>query len=425
LRIRPASATLQDSLAKEKQMRFLGLVLGLTVLGACSGEFGDADPADGSAEAAPAFDLLRAGHHGEHRATARAVRRALGGAAARLAALQADTIGDNAHNGVDDADPDDGGWDFLIAPTATEHSAAASPPNLFGATALAEWAAIETRSAGHRALVAALDAGVGMQRNPDVDSAPDFVFGVLLAELADNRGFADIARAHYDAKRASKTDAAGLGVFIRDARHAANEDGLIPYDVGWFVLAAAALDSAFPGAGYDRDADTYARIVVDDLTSASPDFDFRDPAEGFYGTGLAWSLVGSAWLHDTGLFRDVRAQLLARQRADGAWQLDATQPDDDLQATAHALQTLALTGPSTAAARQAMRRAAEFLLGAQAASGGWVDATGNELPLVDADIALGLMLSRTDAGEDRRLADVRISARAPTAAAPATAAPLP
>lgn len=406
-------------------MRFLGLVLGLTVLSACNGEFGDADPADSSADAAPGFDLLRVGYHGDHHATARAVRRALGGAAARLAALQADTIGDNAHNGVDDTDPDDGGWDFIIAPTATQHSTAASPPNLFGATALAEWAAIETRSAGHRALVAALDAGVGMQRNPDVDSAPDFVFGVLLAELADNPGFADIARAHYDAKRASKTDAAGLGVFIRDARHAANEDGLIPYDVGWFVLAAAALDSAFPGAGYDRDADTYARIVADDLTAAAPDFDFRDPAEGFYGTGLAWSLVASAWLHDTGLFRDVRAQLLARQSADGGWQLDATQPGDDLQATAHALQTLALTGPSTAAARQAMRRAAEFLLGAQAASGGWVDATGNELPLVDADIALGLMLSRTDAGEDHRIADVRLAARAATTAAPAIAAPLP
>ena len=410
-------------------MRFLGVVLGLTVCSACSAEFGDPDPAHStdasSAEAAPAFDLLRAGHHGARCGAARGVRRALGAAAARLAALQADTIGDNAHNGVDDADPDDGGWDFIIAPTATEHSAAASPPNLFGATALAEWAAVETGSAGHRALVAALDAGLGMQRNPDVDSAPDFVFGVLLAELADNRGFADIARAHYDAKRASRTDAAGLGTLIRDARHAANEDGLIPYDVGWFVLAAAALDSAFPGAGYDRDATTYARIVVDDLTSGSPDFDFRDPAEGFYGTGLAWSLVASAWLHDTGLVRDVRAQLLARQHADGAWQLDASQPGDDLQATAHALQTLALTGQSTGPIRRAVRRAAEFLLRAQAASGGWVDATDHELPLVDADIALGLMLSRTEAGEDGLVPDERLSPRAPTTAAPATAAPLP
>ena len=40
------------------------------------------------------------------------------------------------------------------------------------------------------------------------------------------------------------------------------------------------------------------------------------------------------------------------------------------------------------------------MLGTQAASGGWVDAMNNELPLVDADIAIGLMLSRTEAGED-------------------------
>ncbi len=412
-------------------MRFLEMALGLMVLGACSGELGDADLATGpasdvgAADGATAFDLLRAGHHGDRGVAARAVRRALGAAAARLAALQADTIGDNAHNGVSDADPDDGGWDFLIAPTATEHSNAASPPNLFGATALGEWAAVDSGSAGSRALVAALDAGLGMQRNPDVDSAPDFVFGVLLAELADNPGFADIARAHYDAKRASKTDAAGLGAFVRDARHAANEDGLIPYDVGWFVLAAAALDSAFPGAGYDRDARTYAGIVVDDLSSATPDFDFRNPAEGFYGTGLAWSLVASAWLHDTRLFRDVRAQLLVQQHADGAWGFDAAQPGDDLQVTAHALQTLALTDPSTAQTRRAVRRAARFLLDAQAASGGWVDATHHELPLVDADIALGLMLSRTEAGEDGLVPSASLSPRAATTAAPAGAAPLP
>ncbi|HEX3757124.1 MAG TPA: hypothetical protein VHW23_00390 [Kofleriaceae bacterium] len=399
-------------------MRFLGVALGLTVLGACNGELGDAD-----ATSAPAFDQLRGGYHGDRGGHARAVRRALEAAAARLAALQADTIGDNARNGVDDADPDDGGWDFIVAPTATEHSAGASPTNIFGATALGAWAAIESRSAGHRALTAALDAGLGMQRNPDVDSAPDVVFGVLLAELADNHGFADIARAHYDAKRASRTDAAGLGVFIRDARHAANEDGLIPYDVGWFVLAAAALDSAFPSAGYDRDASTYAGIVVDDLTSATPDFDFRDPAEAFYGTGLAWSLVSSAWLRDNGLFRDVRAQLLGQQHADGAWGTSAAQPGDDLQVTAHALQTLALTDESSAG-RRAEQRAARFLLRAQAASGGWVDATNHELPLVDADIALGLMLSRTEAGEDGLIPDAPLAVRAATGA-PNPAAPLP
>lgn len=385
-------------------MKFLGVVAGLLVSGACggSGDTDDGVAADlGSRDATSSLAMLRPGHGGrDHGSGPRAVRRAIGAAAERLAALQADTIGDNAHNGVVDADPDDGGWDFILPPTATQHTAAKSPTNLFGNIGLAAWAAIDADSAGNRALVTALDAGLGMQRDPDIDSAPDFVFGVLLAELADNPGFADIARAHYDAKRASRGDAAGLGAFVRDSRHAVKEDGLIPYDVGWFALGAAALDAAFPGAGYDHDADTYAGIVVDDLTAATPRFDFRDPSEQFYITGVAWAQVASAWLGRTDLLRQIRAQLLSQQHDDGAWGSNAAAPDDDLQSTAHALQTLALTDESSPHARGAQRRAARWLLQRQASSGGWPDAANHELPLVNADIVIGLFLARTQAGED-------------------------
>ena len=394
-------------------MKSLAVVAGLLVSSACGqseapGATGDGSEADdgvaadvAARDASSAFAVLRSGHRDhDHGGGPRAVRRALGAVADRLAALQADTIGDNARNGLTDADPDDGGWDFIIAPTATEHSAAKSPTNLFGNIGLAAWAGVVTDSAGNRALVTALDAGIAMQRDPDIDSGPDFVFGVLLGELADNPGFAAVARAHYDAKRASKGDAAGLGAFIRDSRHAVKEDGLIPYDVGWFALAAAALDSAFPGAGYDQDAATYAQIVVDDLTAAAPRFDFRDPGEEFYITGVSWAQVSAAWLGERDLLRQIRTQLLSQQHADGAWPDSAASPGDDLQATAHALQTLALTDRGSASAGRAERRASRWLLGTQAASGGWVDAMNHELPLVDADIAIGLMLSRTEAGED-------------------------
>lgn len=418
-------------------MKFLGVALGLLVSSACSGDPGDSGPSDdgvaadvGSVDAASSFDLFRGGdhddgHHGDRGAGSPAVRRAIGAAAARLAALQADTIGDNAHNGLIDTDPDDGGWDFIVPASATQHTPTASPTNLFGAIGLAAWAAVDTASAGNRALVVALDAGTGMQRDPDIDSAPDFVFGVLLAELAENPGFADVARQHYDAKRAAAGGAAGLGALVRDSRHRANEDGLIPYDVGWFILGAAALDSAFPNAGYDHDADTYAGIVVDDLTSATPRFDFRDPTEAFYVTGLAWAQVASAWLHERTLLQQVRAQLLAQQHADGAWGTNAAAPADDLQSTAHALQTLALTGHATEQTGRAVRRAARWLLHGQAASGGWPDASNIELPLVDADIVLGLMLSRTEAGEDGLIPSSPFAAiaLAPTSS-PARAAPL-
>jgi hypothetical protein len=320
--------------------------------------------------------------------------------AARLSALQADTIGDNARNGLDDNDPDDGGWDFTIAPAATAHTTAASPTNLFGEIGLGVWAALDGQLAAGRALVTAIDAGVAMQNDPDIDSPPDFIFGTLLATLTENPGFAAVARAHYDAKRAASGGSAGLAALVRDGRHARNEDGLIAYDLGWLTLSAASLDKAFPKSGYDADANLYAQTVVDDLTAAAPDFNLENPGEQFYVIGLAWSQVATAWVGDRATFQQARTRLLDQQHPDGAWGTSATQPADDLQSTALALQTLALTDRPSARSLVAEQRAARFLLQAQGASGGWADATNTELPLIDAEIVLGLELSRTVAGAD-------------------------
>jgi hypothetical protein len=401
---------------------------------ACSGDPG-ADPGSTdpgiedtqTAALVSPFEVLRQAGHGDQGAGAPAVRRALGHGADRLAALQADTIGDNARNGLVDTDPDDGGWDFVFPSTTTSHTAAVSFPNLYGETALGLWAAVQSGGAGNRALLAAVDAGLGMQANPDIDSPPDFAFGVLLGELTENPGFAEIARAHYDAKRASQGGAAGLGAFIRDGRHARREDGLIAYDVGWLAISAAALDAAFPGNGYDVDSQTYSQIIVDDLIAATPDFDLDDPTEAFYVIGLAWSQVAAQRAGEGDLFRDVRSRLLDQQRGNGAWPTSATQSADDLQSTAIAVETLALTDRLNGRARQTLRRGVRFLLGEQAANGGWPDAAGNELPLVDAEVMLGLMLARTPEGEDGLVPAADAVARradAPVALGP-RAAPLP
>jgi hypothetical protein len=426
-------------------MKYLSVVLGVMISSACSGEAtesaGSADPevtGDTGAPGDPAagetefrFQMMQidaSGHgcghdhgHGDGGPGSPRVRRALGKGAARLAALQADTTGDNAGNGLVDTDPDDGGWDFTLPRDATAHTAKASPPNLYGNIGLAAWAAVESGSAGNRSLVAALDAGTAMQGNPDIDSPPDFVFGVALAGLAENPGFAQIAREHYDAKKAANGGAAGLGALIRDTRHNSREDGLIPYDVGWLLLGAAALDSAFPGAGYDADADLYAGLVVDDLRSATPRFDFRDTSEAFYTTGLAWAQVSAAWLDSRVLFGQLRAQLLDQQKPNGAWGTNAAAPADDLQSTAHAVQTLAITDRATVRSRLAERRADNFLLRAQAANGGWPDVSGIELPLVDADIMIGLALSRTNVDPDDLVPGIPLVA---TLAAPRWAQPL-
>ena len=413
-------------------MKFPGVVLGIvTIAGACSGDAAETDEVVGVDSAVSSLEMLRGhgGHdHGGGGAGSANVRRAISRGAARLASLQADTTGDNARNGLDDTDPDDGGWDFILPATATAHTAAVSPPNIFGETGLGAWAAFDASLAGTRVLVSALDAGTGMQRNPDIDSAPDFVFAVLLAELADNPGFAELARQRYDAKRAGAGGAAALGTFIRDARHRGNEDGLIPYDLAWFTLGAAALDSAFPHAGYDTDADTYAQIVVDDLSSATPRFDIDDPTEGSYITGLAWAQVASLQVDARAVFRRVRARLLDEQHANGAWGNNAAHPADDLQSTAYALETLALTDRPTARTRQAARRATRWLVGKQDASGGWSDASVQppiELPLVDGDIVLALMLSGTEAGQDGVIPDAALAMSPVTEVAATPASPMP
>jgi hypothetical protein len=370
------------------------------VVAACAGDE-DMSETDDAGEVVSSIELLRGDGHGHgHGHGTPALRKALRKGASRISDLQADSIGDNARNGLTDADPDDGGWDYKLPAAATTHTPTASPTNLFGATALGAWAAIRAGATGPRSLTTLLDAAVGMQGDPDIDSAPDFVFGVLLAELTENDGFAELARQRYDAKRAAYGGAIGLGTLIRDSRHAGGNDGLIAYDLGWMLLGAAALDDAFPGAGYRADATTYARIVLDDLTSASPRFDIGDAHEKYYVTGLAWSMVAAAWLDARDTLREVRARLLDEQRGDGAWGWSADQPAPDLQSTAHALQTLALSGRLHGRTDKAARRAARWLLAEQASSGGWVDAGNLELPLVDAEILLGLVLSQTQVGRD-------------------------
>lgn len=398
-------------------MKVLGVVLGALVAAACGNDSAGVDdpngapgaPGDvvpepelGEAASASAYQILCGdrGDQGQQGPAAVAVLRAIGRGAGRLASLQADTIGDNAQNGLTDNDPDDGGWDFTLPATAAAHTAAASPPNLYGETGFGLWAAIDAEVAGSRTITAALDTGTGMQRNPDIDSPPDFAFAVLLAQEADNAGFATLGRERYDARLAAGGGAAAFGAFIRDARDTRNEAGLIAYDLGWLMISASALDARFPGAGYDDDAETFARIVVDDLTAANPRFNPENTAEGSYIIGLAWSQVAASFVDNRALFAQLRTRLLQQQHANGTWGTSSTQPADDLQSTAIALETIALTGRDSVQTRRAVARTVEFLLGTQAVSGGWADSTGTELPLVDAEVVLGLALSRHQDGLD-------------------------
>jgi hypothetical protein len=304
----------------------------------------------------------------------------------RLCRLQADIIGDGAVNGLDDDDPDDGGWDFTLDSDATEHSTSASPQNTYGSTALA---LIVRGTANPRALGCALDAALGMQARPEVDSPPDFVFWVILGQLLKNPGFAELAAARYDAKVAAEGGAQALGEAIRELRHGAGDDGLIPYDLAWLTFAALGLDTALPSEGYAADAEVYAGLIASDLDSATPFFDIDDGSESFYTDGLSWSLLA---LHAAelrpGLRRALKRRLLHLQLPNGAFGFNEDFPDPDLQSTAGALLALELAG--TRLDRPSRRAAARYLLDQQTADGGWDYAPGAESTQANADVLLAL-----------------------------------
>ncbi|HEX3596737.1 MAG TPA: hypothetical protein VHU80_16615 [Polyangiaceae bacterium] len=381
-------------------MRFILGMLTTSLLCGC-GQAEDAqttNPAP-AATTGEVTSALRIGHRPPRVSTR--VRRSLGSAADRLSDLQADRIGDNAHNGLDDDDPDDGGWDFTLAATATSHSTVASPTNTYGATGLGSWAAVRASADTQRTRTTLLGVGLGAQEIVDVDSPNDFVFLPLLGELVDDAGFADLARARYDAKLGAQGGATVLAQKDRDARHAAGFDGLILYDLAWYTLGAAALDAAFPGSGYDADADAFAKVAAGALAGSPPLFDIDDATEQFYVQGLAWSLVVLA---HTGSSRTlssrIRAHLHDLQGSDGAWGFNAGTPVDDLQSTAHAVQALALTSSDTRQGRDEVSRGARWILSKQAANGGWEYTPGSESTLVDAESMLALYLSRAFSPED-------------------------
>jgi len=316
----------------------------------------------------------------------------------RLCQLQADIVGDGAGNGLDDGDPDDGGWDFTLDTDATEHSASVSPSNTYGETALA--LIVQGRESTPRNLGCAFDAALGMQARPEVDSPPDFVYWVLLGEVVENPGFAELASARYDDKVSAAGGAQALGESIQDQRHNAGLDGLIAYDLAWLTFAAVALDIALPDAGYAADAEQYALLIANDLDSDTPLFDKNDPSEPYYTDGLSWSLLAlDAARIRPGLRRTLRGLLLDMQLDNGAFPYNGDFLEPDLQATSGALLALKLAGNESQ--RRERRAAIRYLVDQQTEDGGWDVAPGLEGTLVDAEVAFALGLSRESPGPAR------------------------
>ena len=123
-----------------------------------------------------------------------------------LVHAQADKTEDNAGNGppfdFTDIDPDDGGWDWILAIPTFTHSAAASSTNLFGATAMGlYYAYLETSDPVYMAAMD--DAAFQMNLDPTgtIDSASDLIFLMLYDDIKSSPGTWDtLAKFKYDTK---------------------------------------------------------------------------------------------------------------------------------------------------------------------------------------------------------------------------------
>jgi len=342
----------------------------------------------------------------------------------RLCDLQADITEDNAGNGVNDDDPDDGGWDWTIKSINLQHSSNPSPTNLFGMTASGVLWALKSPVAGgggamspppgtvsfagfdnwggfqqagpgawigDRCFQTVLDAMTGIASNPEIDSAPDFVFLVILDRSGpwSGLGSATLARARYDAKLSSHGGALALGETIRDSRGSASQDGFILYDLWWFTHAALEIDATFPGEGYDQDATTFAQIIVDDINNPQGYFQIDDPNEFGRIIGLA---CGAAALTKTemapSLRDDMYNALVPLQKLNGSFPWNGIYTSADLQSSAYAVISLALSmdpGHLTVA-----QDAADWLASKQDEDGGWTTGVKDECPALNAEVLTAL-----------------------------------
>ena len=321
----------------------------------------------------------------------------------RLVALQADITEDNAGNGAPDDDPDDGGWNWLIDETATGYvGTGPSSENLYGITALG---ILKTYKINPKEtyMTAMEDAYTGANNRPEVDSAPDFIFLVKLSQLTGNPVYAELARERYQTKISSVGDyngdgevnATDIAEYIRDVRHSQGYDGMIPWDINFYVQAALALNSYYPGEGYDKDAIAMAEVIYQDMIG-NPGYFIHPVNQWFYyyvlGLSGALQAFTSTGTHLTGNFsaEEIKNFLIENQSNDGSWNStsywDGTNwywAYPDVQSTAYAIMALISYGDS--ASISAATKAADWLISKQNPNGGWT--VSSECPEVDSEAA--------------------------------------
>ena len=341
--------------------------------------------------------------------------------------MQADITEDNAGNGGIDSDTQDGGWDWN--PTIFEHSGSASALNVYGVSVLGLYNAYVAYEAIHGSgsapaswLTAMKDAADGIVARSDVKFAADFIFLVKYAALTSTPSYAAVAKAKYDAKVGSYASATAFAEYIRDARGISQgyPNGIIAWDIGAYVEAAAALHTVYSSDGYDADADAMAEVLWQDSFNDTPGlfdidddngFDITDsnPNYWWYNLGISGLIRAfvAADVHTSEL-PDLASRILASQYSFGAIsdQFGAN-PDGFWSWQATAYCAMALDAYDAVTYETAIANMAYWLSATQdQASGAWLYGDLSHIPEVGGEataaMSLGnpLAVTETEVGMD-------------------------
>jgi hypothetical protein len=336
-----------------------------------------------------------------------------------LVYMQSDIFEDNAGNGDPDADPQDGGWDWVLTPF--EHSANASSNNLYGVTAQGLYRAyqLDPKLTYFRAMKDAAD-DIVIEGPTQIRSGPDVTFLLDFANLGDCPDPAYYragAQAIWDRQLTTYGTLQALAEYIRDVRFGQGySNGIIPWDISAWVEAAMAMHDAFPAGGHDVEAANIAEVIYQDSFMGNPGyFDVyganMGSAPGWDNILYQWYTIGLSGIIDafelagvhTGELAGLETVLLDCQYADGGFsdQYGATSGiDRDWQTSGYALISLVNHLPSTAATQDAIYRGAQWMAATQDVSGGWVYGSGNHYPEVGGEATAGMALAWTVVGAD-------------------------
>jgi len=336
-----------------------------------------------------------------------------------LKQMQADITDDNAgngFNGVDETpdDPDDGGWDWRVTspPAPFFHTTAASPLNIYGATVSGlYYAYLETGDPTY--FTALTDAASSISVNPNIRTASDCIFLMNYNDLPGVNGTAymDSAKSKFDARIASQGSPTAWAQYIRDVRYGQGYgNGIIAWDIAFYVVAATMLDTRYPGDpnNYAQAADDMAEVLWQDSFNDNPGyFDIIDDA----GWDSTWSNA-NYWWYNLGITGLIDAFYISNTHTDeipglvtilldGQYSFGgisgsygANPNDEDWQSTAYAMLTLARLDQTTHQA--AINRMAYWLSATQDASGGWRYSSGNHYPEIGGECTAGLFFSTND-----------------------------